>query len=191
MRQRDERSQRDPDSDERPRRPVRKSGMGMMVPLTIAAVIVCGVGLSMMGKSEKADAATQPVSDKPKPFADLPPEAPPQRTGGGGNGLTMVAKAPEGLANDPDWQKAVKLASEGETYFNEARDAKNAQDTAKANERGKLARDKLNEAIELTAAREDELLEKYGDANAEVRRIKSVRSGWIEKIIWLHKSVSR
>ncbi len=191
MRQRDERSQRDPDSDERPRRPVRKSGMGMMVPLTIAAVIVCGVGLSMMGKSEKADAATQPVSDKPKPFADLPPEAPPQRGVSTGNGRTMVAKAPEGLANDPTWQKAVKLAAEGEALYDEAITAKNAQDTAKLNEKGRAARDKLDEAFTMTAVWEEELMEKYGDANSEVRRIISIRSGWIDKVRWLHKSVAR
>ena len=33
--------------------------------------------------------------------------------------------------------------------------------------------------------------QKYGDANAEVRRIMKVRSGWIDKMRWLHKSIAR
>lgn len=189
MRQRDQRKQ-ESDADTQ-RRPVRKSGMSPMVPVVIGAVVVMGIGLSFLGKGEKAEAAPQAVSDKPKPFADLPPEAPPQHDGKGSSRYTMIAKAPEGLMSDANWLKAVQLASEGEALFEEATAAKVAGDTPKLNERGKLARDKLDEAFTMTAVWEEELLEKYGDANADVRRIVKVRSGWIDKVRWLHKSIAR
>ena len=72
MARRDERSRRDerePDSERDRRRPVRKSGMSPMVPIVIGAVVVMGIGLSFLGKSEKAEAAPQPLDNKPKPFA--------------------------------------------------------------------------------------------------------------------------
>jgi hypothetical protein len=190
MRQRDQRS--DPESDrDQKRRPVRKSGMSPMVPVLIGAVVVMGIGLSFLGKSEKAEAAAQQDSGKPKPFADLPPEAPPERGASGSSKYTMIAKAPEGLMSDANWLKAVEIATEGTALVDEAKAAMVAQDRAKLNEKGKLARDKLNEAVDMTAAWEEELLAKYGDANAEIRRIAKVRSGWIENVIWLHKSIAR
>jgi hypothetical protein len=190
MRQRDERKNPESDRDEK-RRPVRKSGMSPMVPVLIGAVVVMGIGLSFLGKGEKADAAPQQDSGKPKPFADLPPEAPPVRGASGSSKYTMIAKAPEGLMSDANWLKAVQLASEGEAFFDEATAAKVAGDTPKLNEKGKLARDKLDEAFTMTAVWEEELLEKYGDANADIRRIVKVRSSWIDKVRWLHKSIAR
>ena len=42
----------------------------------------------------------------------------------------------------------------------------------------------------MTALWEDELLEKYGDGNVSVREIMKVRSSWIDKMRWLHKSAA-
>jgi hypothetical protein len=185
------RDERDESENGRGKRPVRKSGMSPLIPVTLAAVVIGGIGLSMLGKDPPKAPEANAADAKPKPFANLPPEAPPQRGGGSRSGRTFVAQAPEGLAKNETWQKALKIASEGEALYKEAVDAKAAQDTAKANEKGRAARIKLDEAFTMTAGWEEELLEKYGDANVEVRQIVQMRTGWVNKLDWLLKSVGR
>jgi hypothetical protein len=178
-----------PEDENQKRKPVKKGGMGMFIPLAIGVVLFGGAAVAILGG--KKEPKTEPVAEastKPKPFADLPREEPPKR---GSSSTKFVAEAPGGLSSDANWQKAVKLASEGEALFEEATAAKAAGETAELNAKGKQARDKLNEAFDLTAVWEEELLEKYGDANAEVRRIVRTRSGWMDKIRWLHKSIAR
>jgi hypothetical protein len=183
---------RAPEEDEKPQRhPARKSGIGWFLPAVIATVLFGGAAVAILkGKKQPKAEAPVEVAGKPKPFADLPPEKPPVR-GGSGSRSTFVAEAPEGLASDANWQKAVKLAAEGEALFEEATEAKALGNTALLNEKGKAAREKLDDAFTMTAEWEEELLEKYGDANAEVRRIVRTRSGWADKLRWLHKSTAR
>ena len=173
------------------RRPAKKSGMGPFIPFVVAVVVLGGAMVAIMTGRKNKEAPPVETVKKSAPFADLPPEEPPAKKGSGSSGRTFVADAPDGLANNETWQKAVRLASEGEALFDEALAAKAESNTALLNEKGRAARDKLTEAVELTAAWEEELLEKYGDANTEVRRIMKVRSGWIDKMRWLHKSVAR
>jgi len=164
----------------------------MYIPILLAVVIVCGIGLAILTDQQKAaekQQAPKAEAAPRNPFADVPEEKPPVRTGGGGaSKYNFVSKAPEGLANNDNWRAALKLAGEGEKLFEEATQAKAAGDTATLNDKGRQAREKLTSAVEMTAVWEEELLEKYGDANLEVREIKRTRSSWIDKMRWLHKS---
>lgn len=172
------------------RRPQRKSGLNPFIPLLIVVVLLGGGVLAVMSGGKKKE-EPKVESTKPVPFSDLPPEEPPKKRASSGSGRSFVAEAPEGLAKDANWVKALKIAAEGEALFEEATAAKVAGNTTLLNEKGAASRDKLNEAVDLTALWEEELLTKYGDANPEVRRIMSTRSSWIDKLRWLHKSSSR
>lgn len=164
--------------------------MAMYIPILLAAVIVCGIGLAIMtDKAPAKEDAPKAVVEARNPFADVPDEkAPAKNAGGGSSKYTFVSEAPDGLANNDNWRAALKLAAEGEKLFEEAAQAKAAMDVAALNDKGRQAREKLTSAVEMTAVWEEELLEKYGDANLQVREIKRTRSGWIDKMRWLHKS---
>lgn len=190
-RARDRAKDKDQDNNERERRPVKKSGVGLMVPLLLGVLVFGAVAIVLLGGGPKKEAAPVETSTKPKPFANLPREEPPKKGARGGMGTTYVAEAPEGLAADANWIKACGIAAEGEKLWEEATAAKASGDVPKLNSVGKDARDKLNEAFDMTALWEEQLMEKYGDANPEVRKIIKVRSGWIDKVRWLHKSIAR
>ena len=185
------RPQPNQEEPERGRRPQRKSGLNPLIPLLLVVVLLGGGAIAVLGGKPKKEEPKVEVSTKPKPFADLPPEAPPSKAKSSGSGRIFVAEAPEGLANDANWIKASKIAQEGLGLYDEAVAAKNASDTPLLNSKGAASRDKLNEAFEMTAVWEEELLTKYGDANPEVRRIMKTRTEWIDKVRWLHKSIAR
>lgn len=178
------------DRDRNDRRPARTTSMAMYIPILLAAVIVCGIGLAIMTDKPTAKSeTTTPVVEQRNPFADVPDEKPPAKNAATGSSkYNFVSQAPDGLANNDNWRAALKLAAEGEKLFEEAAQAKAAGDVATLNDKGRQAREKLTSAVEMTAVWEDELLEKYGDANLAVREIKRTRSGWIDKMRWLHKS---
>lgn len=171
------------------RRPARSTNMAMYVPILLAAVIVAGIGLAILADKQPEEKPVVASAPKRDPFADVPPEAPPTKTGGSSK-YTFVSKAPDGLTNDENWKAATKIAAEGELLFQEATQAKAAGDVPLLNSKGREARDKLTTAVEMTAAWEEELLEKYGDGNLQVREIMKVRTGWIDKMRWLHKSAA-
>jgi hypothetical protein len=181
------------DRNKNDRRQAKRPGMGMYIPILLAAVIVCGIGLAMITDQQKK--AEPPVAaaapKKADPFADVPPEAPPKRAGGGsGSKYTFVSQAPDGLANNETWKAALVIGAEGEKLYEEAKKAHAANDRTLLNDKGRQAREKLVSAVEMTAAWEEELLEKYGDGNLQVREIVAVRSRWVKGMIWLHKTVS-
>lgn len=185
------RPQPNQEEPERGRRPQRKSGLNPLIPLLVVVVLVGGGAIAVLGGKPKKEEPKAEVSTKPKPFSDLAPEAPPSKAKGSGSGRKFVADAPEGLANDATWIKACKIAEEGLAFYEEAVKAKNAEDTVTLNAKGAAAREKLNEAVEMTAAWEEELDAKYGDANPEVRRIITERTRWIKPLDWLLKSAGR
>ncbi len=181
------------DRNKNDRRQAKRPGMGMYIPILLAAVIVCGIGLAMITDQQKKseNPVVEAAPPKADPFADVPEEAPPQRAGGGGGSkYTFVSQAPDGLANDANWKAALVIGTEGEKLYDEAKKAHAANDRALLNEKGRQARDKLVSAVEMTAAWEEELLEKYGDGNLQVREIVAIRSRWVKGMIWLHKTAA-
>ncbi len=178
---------------ERGRRAAPKRGMSPLIPLAVVIVILVGGAIAVAtGTDKKAKEAPAPVaSNKPKPFDDLPAEQPPSKKAGSSGGRTFIAEAPEGLEADANWLKAIAIANEGAKLYDEAVAAKTQGNTALLNQKGAAARTKLNDAFDMTAVWEEELFEKYGDANPSVRRIVKTRTEWMDKVRWLHKSIAR
>jgi hypothetical protein len=174
---------------ERERRPVRsKSTAPLVIPGLLATVIIGTAVVVGVLNRQAPQAVETPQEERKKPFADLPPDVPPSRRGGGSPSLEL---APSGLKAEPVWVAAVALAREGEAFFQETKTAKNAGQHALANEKGNLAREKFDQAVESTATFEEELLAKYGARDAQVRDIKRERTRWFERLDWLLKSVGR
>ena len=59
------------------------------------------------------------------------------------------------------------------------------------NEKGRRARKKYDQALELTASWEEDLIEEHGDSDPGVREIMRTRDQWFDRVHWLHKSVAR
>ena len=162
--------------------------------LVLLLVVVLGGAFLALKLPPKEPPPAPPQASKPKPFSDMPPEKPPPpRSGSGtyGNTTTILAPAPADLESFPAWQQAKRLGTEGEALYREAREAKDRGDTATLNAKGRAAKEKLNEAVELTGAWEDEIVAKYGDGEPAVREIVRTRSHWMSILDWLLKGSGR
>lgn len=90
---------------------------------------------------------------------------------------------------DPTWIKAKATAAEALELYNATVAAKSKGDTALATSKGQAARKKYNEAVETTAAWEEDLLARYNAYDNKVVAIKDARTDWFNKLRWLEKSV--
>jgi len=171
-----------------------RSSNGWVLPVGVA-VVLGGGALWAIAQGEKKPAAaaegTEPA--RPRPFEDMPPEEPPPPRAARGDeqASPFTTTAPEGLAEDEGWQAAVKLAAEAEAHFEAATEAKVAGDTTRLNQEGARARALFDQALETTALWEEELLEKWGETDPQVRKIVRTRSQWFDRTRWLHKSIAR
>jgi len=184
-----------PEEEGEERRPSRRPGQSGLPIVPIAALVVM-VGAAIWFARLIADNTAEPAAAAPAepayvPFADVPLEEPPtpgERASDGG----LYARAPNDLAaSNPDWARALALASTADGYFAEAQKAKADGDYALFNEKGKLAKETYDEAFTLTAAWEEDLFEKYGERDRQVRQIVRTRTRWIDRVRVLHKTTSR
>lgn len=157
-----------------------------LIPGLIALVLISiAVGVAVMNKKPKV--AVEATAPKKTPFGDMPPEAvPPPRPKRAGDNLPP---APESITQEPMWIAAQATAEEGLALYKEAMTAKNGGDLALANAKGKLAREKLDEAITNTADWEESILTQYNNYDSKVTAIKSKRTDWFSKLQFLNKSV--
>ncbi|HVS19036.1 MAG TPA: hypothetical protein VMT18_10590 [Planctomycetota bacterium] len=179
----------------------KKSNSVVWFGVLAVAILAGGALMATLTKKEKeADAARQAEQAKrdsaSTPFADLPPEAPPPKRGGGG----LDAAAPFGSLDAGNlgsaeaaatWSAAESLAAEAEQHYQDAVEAKTAGDVAALNEAGAAAKAKFNEALEATAQLEEELVAKLGESNSTVRALMGARSTWFTRLDWLLKSTGR
>ena len=157
-----------------------------VVPGLIALVLIA-VAILVAVATKKPKIANVPETATKSPFADMPPEvAPPTKEHKAGSTLPP---APEGLAMDPTWIKAKATAAEALELYNATVAAKSKGDTALATSKGQAARKKYNEAVETTAAWEEDLLARYNAYDNKVVAIKDARTDWFNKLRWLEKSV--
>ena len=157
-----------------------------LIPGMIAlALIAVAIGVAVMTKKPKV--AVEATAPKPSPFADMPPEAPPpprpKRTG------SELPPAPASIVDEPMWVAAQATAAEGLLLYDEAMSAKAKGNMELANEKGKAARDKLDEAIANTADWEESVLSQYNAYDSKVTAIKNKRTDWFNKLRYLNKSV--
>lgn len=167
------------------RSPPSRSNPALVPGLIALVMIAIAVGVALMTKKSKD--AVAPPAPKASPFGDMPPEAaPPPRPKQAGSDLPP---APESIASEPLWVAAQALASEGLALYEEAMTAKAKGDQTLANEKGKAARDKLDEAITNTADWEESILAQYNAYDSKVTAIKNRRTDWFNKLRFLNKSV--
>ena len=162
----------------------------------VLALVILGGGawVATVGARarEAAEARVAEVARKsagPKPFAEMEPERPAfEQRGKPGK---VIAKAPADLVKEPIWTEAVALGELGDSAYRYTIAAKRKGDRTEQNERGNEAKQHYNEALEKTAAWEEELIARYGDGEPTVREITRTRSRWFEALDWLLKNTSR
>ena len=77
---RERRTQSEGEEERGRRRPEKKSPAGMFGLAIVLAVVGAAVGLFLLTKKKEAEAAPVPT-EKVNPFADVPPEPPPEKHG--------------------------------------------------------------------------------------------------------------
>lgn len=165
----------------------------------VLALLILGGGavlVNLSRKEKEAEAANQAAqSPGEKPFADMPAEMPPPRSGTGIDASQPFGGLDAGNLGSAEaaavWAKAEALAAEAEQHYLAAVDAKTVGDVPKLNEQGASAKAKFNEALEATAVMEDELVARLGESDATVRAFKGARSVWFQRLDWLLKSTGR
>lgn len=185
---------RDP-SEGRRRRPPKKSSNAWLVPVLVVVVLGGGAAFAVLQgerDARQAEGAAQAAErdGKPKPFANVPDDVPPPPRSAAG-GKARKGTAPDGLAQNPVWQRALEQAEMAQKLYDEATAAKVEGDTKTLNAKGNEAKALYDQALEDTAVWEEELVEKYGDGEPQVAAIMRVRSRWFDRTRWLHKSTSR
>lgn len=176
----------------RPRRRPKKQGPPLVPILALVVVMAGAVWLARMAAQNKPE--EQPPKEEVKAaeiFGDLPEEQPPDRTGMGQGNFKLKNAAPEGLANNANWQEALAVAARAQAALDVAKKAKADDDHATWNKRGVEAKELYDEAITMTAVWEEELLEQYGDKDRQVRAIMKTRSKWFDLLRTLHKTTGR
>jgi len=167
------------------RSPAPRSNPALIPGLIALVMIAIAVGVAVMTKKPKV--AVESTAPKASPFSDMPPEAvPPPRPKQAGSDLPP---APESISSEPLWVAAQAIAAEGLVLYDEAMKAKAKGDQSLANEKGKAAREKLDEAITNTADWEESILAQYNAYDAKVSAIKNMRTDWFNKLRYLNKSV--
>ncbi len=177
--------------------PQKKSNTVVWFGILALAILAGGAVLANLSKKDKqAEAAEQAAQDAAaKPFADLPPETPPAKSGGGIDPSQPFGSLDAGNLGSAEaaaaWTKAQALATEAEQHYQAAVDAKSAGDVPKLNAEGASAKAKFNEALEATALIEDELKARLGESDPTVRALMGARSTWFQRLDWLLKSTAR
>jgi hypothetical protein len=182
------------DEEEAPRRGRQRSQSPNSILLPAAVLMGLIVGAILLARAvatrEAPQAAPSNEPAQPEPFSKYT-EEPPSVSGRPGGG-PAVPRAPSGLAaSNPDWAEALTIAAAADELFAEANKAKLAEDHATFALKGKAAKETYDKAIILTAAWEEEILDKYGERDPQVREIMRIRSSWIDRLRVLHKSTGR
>ena len=137
------------------------------------------------------------VDNRRKPFADLPEDAPARlSTGSSSDTPAQPTKsyppAPTGIVATNDvWLKALKDATEAETLFAKAQDAKAANDHEGFRENGIAAKKLFSKVLEDTALLEEELRAEYGDSDAQILQMIKKRNAWTDRLQILSKTTGR
>jgi len=151
------------------------------------AVVIARMAAKNKPEEEDAPAKEVQASDI---FVGLPEEEPPPPPGGDGS-KRMVNVAPANLDQHADFQRARELAEQAGNALDSAKKAKAEGDHATWNTKATYAKNLYDEAVTITALWEEELLEKYGDRDRQVKAIMDERSRWFKMLTTLHKTTGR
>lgn len=184
----------------RSRRPPSGPSLGPLIPVVVLALVGIGAAGFFHGLKREGEAGRE-TTDEPSPatdpFASLPPEVPPalRPQPGDGPARDRVAEpAPEPApvtADDPRWARALELGQEAEALALEARRAKERDDHALFQEKGKAAKETFDEAFTVSVEYEAELVARLGEDHPTVRSVVRVRNGWQDEMRVFHRTTGR
>lgn len=188
--------------DEEPRYARSSAAPSAMMPAIAIVAVVGGIAVvsALMGGfgggggdgGSAEEAAPVADSNRPKPFADLPPpsDEPFRNTWGGGarsSGASLMYKpVPDSLAEHRDWAATTQLVEQADAALarmNELRDAGDLSWRAEAN----IARDCYRDALADTEPWIDVLHSQYGSRDTGVRAFMARREDWRQKELTLNK----
>jgi hypothetical protein len=165
-----------------------------MVPILAFVVLIVGaIVIARIAASNRGAVDEPPKVEASTIFGDLPEEQPPVpgQNRGGRARVQITDNAPAGLTDNTVWIDALHVIDEGAAVFAKAKQAKASGDHSEWNRLGNEAKDLYNRAIEMTAVWEEELMEKYGENDRQVRDIIKTRNKWLEVLRTLHKTTGR
>jgi hypothetical protein len=195
------RSTRRPDDEEET--PARRAPAQRGLPVAPIAILVVLLGgalfFARVINETKKDKADEPevIDNRRVPFSDLPREVPTkggqaaQPTGSSEPGVSYDTPPTGLLATNQVWLDALKDAAEAESLFLAAQNAKAANDHSAFRENGIAAKDLFSKVLEDTYVLEEELVEEYGDRDAQVRDVIKKRTAWTKRLSTLSKTTGR
>ncbi|HIG11629.1 MAG: hypothetical protein ABGY71_00985 [bacterium] len=183
---------REEQEEGRPRRRAPKKGGPPFGPIALlCAVLVGAILIARMAAKDREERPEVPKVDASTVFGDLPEEEPPETGAGRSGRRRSTNRAPSGLAQNSDWIAALHKAEKAAGILARAKQAKTSGDRGEWNRLGNLAKEGYDEAIIMTALWEEQLLEKYGETDRQVRDIMRTRNKWFELLRALHKTTGR
>jgi len=193
------RSTRRPDDEEET--PARRAPAQRGLPVAPIAILVLLLGGALFFARQiaqsKKDKAAEPevIDNRHVPFGDLPDEVPRSKGPAGVSGTssgTSYEASPTGLlATRQVWLDALKNASEAESLYAAALQAKQAGDHSAFREKGIAAKRLFSDVRDSTEALEAELLAEYGDRDPQVREVVRKRTSWTKSLAAISKITGR
>ncbi len=182
-------SRRERDGDEsEERRPLNRSKAAPGMAPVIGVVILIGGGMGLAGwlkeNKEEPKTSAAPASTE-SPFAHIAEEVPPTRSGGGSSrpARRYTEDAPAGLASDPTWVEATRIADEAMALEAEAWEARDGGKFVVAREKSNEAKLKIDQALTMTSLFLDGLVEKYGETDRQVSKIRRAQRDWQDLLL--------
>jgi len=168
-----------------------------MVPVfaTVGLVVVAALGVAIATKKSEKDAGPSAPADSSAATAsnifgdiDTSKERFMRTPGGGSSREKETHDAPPGMADEPVFQEARKIAAEAKTLVEGALAAEKAGDVPTWGAKAKEAREKLDRALEMTADWHIDLGLKWGSRDAQLLRIDAEIATWRKMLSQVRKA---
>ncbi|MCA9000524.1 MAG: hypothetical protein KDB61_01280 [Planctomycetes bacterium] len=150
----------------------------------LAILAIVAIALAQKDKDARADAENQPAStsnEVANPFADLPPGGKPIPSAFDTESLGSFKPSAEGLLANPVLTAAIEKSERAKALLKEASEASAKGDRKTYHEKALEARELYHAALEETAEWEYEISEAHGEADAQVGKVRALRSIWFDE----------
>jgi hypothetical protein len=170
-----------------PRRAPKAAPNLLPVFATLGVVVLVALVVTLMANKAKDEDVAQAAGDTSatatgtgaNPFSDIntDPEQFMRKSGDASRPAT-THNAPPGLADAPVFQEARKIVAEAKVLVEAAVAAEKAADNAAWSEKANAAREKLEQAMEMTAVWQFDLESQWGSNDAQLRQIQAEIETW-------------
>jgi hypothetical protein len=185
-------------SERAPRRPTKAAPNMLPVFATMGVVVLLALGVTLMTKKQKdeahaaANAPAETAGAGASPFSDIntdPAQFMRPKGGKSASGRPATTNnAPPGLADATVFLEARAIVAEARVLADAALAAEKAGDATVYSEKANAAREKLEQSFEMTAVWYDDLLQKYGSNDAQIRKIDAEVETWQKLLAKVRKA---